>query len=186
MVWMDSRSVLGAGKSQAFHWKTLNAASHIPNRIAQMSRRLRLPMISVRFLGVNTIDLVLTVVVTTPEFLAKHPDVVKKVLGVHATWTQRLQDDPQKYVGPLGDALFAINQKRLPEGVLPAAFKNVEFTLDPLDETFQIMGQWAHDLGFAAAPPKLDGLVDTKLLAEVRNQPTQATTAPTTAPVASR
>ncbi|MEO6437061.1 MAG: ABC transporter substrate-binding protein, partial [Tepidisphaeraceae bacterium] len=116
---------------------------------------------------------VLTVVVTTPEFLQKHPEVVKQVLGVHATWTQRLQHDPQAYIAQLGEALFAINQKKLPEGVLPAALKNVEFRLDPLDETFQIMAQWARDLGFPS-PAKLDGLVDTTILQQVRRQPSSA------------
>lgn len=111
---------------------------------------------------------VLTVVVTTPEFLAKHPDVVKKVLGVHASWTAKLQKDPQAYAEQIGDALFAVNGKRLPAGVLPASMKNVEFTLDPLDQTFQIMGQWAHELGFAQGPPKLDGLIDTTLLDQVK------------------
>ena len=111
---------------------------------------------------------VLTVIVTTPEFLARHPDFVKKMLGVHVTWTQRLQADSQQYATQLGDALYAVNQKRLPEGVLLAALRNVEFTLDPLDETFQTMGQWAYDLGFARNSPKLEGLIDTTLLQQVR------------------
>ncbi len=107
---------------------------------------------------------VLTVVVTTPEFLARHPDVMKKVLTVHAQWTQKLQKDPQAYANQLGEALFALSGKKLPQGVLSASLKNVEFTLDPLDETFVTMGQWAAELGFAKAPPKLDGLIDVGLL----------------------
>lgn len=113
---------------------------------------------------------VLTVVVTTPEFLARHPDVVKKVLEVHINWTRRLQESPEKYAGPLGDALYAINQKRLPDGVLPAAMKNVQFTLDPLEETFQTMGQWAYDLGFTRNPVDLKGLIDIRLLQEMQGQ----------------
>ena len=119
----------------------------------------------------------LTVIVTTPKFLARYPDVVKKILAVHVAWTQRLQDDPQSHASQLGEALYAVNQKRLPQGVLPAALRNVEFSLDPLDETFQIMGQWAYDLGFARHPAKLEGLIDTTLLQQVRQQ---ATTTPTT------
>ena len=38
----------------------------------------------------------LTVVVTTPEFLAQHPDVVKKVLHGHAKWPAARQQEPQK------------------------------------------------------------------------------------------
>jgi NitT/TauT family transport system substrate-binding protein len=117
---------------------------------------------------------VLTIVVTTPEFLKRHPDVVKKVLGVHADWTRRLQQDPQPFVGQLGEALFALSGKKLPPGVLAASLKNVEFTLDPLDETFVVMGQWAFDLGFAKAPAKLDGLIDTTLLQQVKASPATA------------
>ena len=125
---------------------------------------------------------VLTVVVTTPEFLAKHPDVVKKVLRVHATWTQRLATNPQAYAGQLGDALFNLSGKKLPAGVLDASLKNVEFTLDPLDETFQTMGQWAYDVGFAKAPVKdLDRLIDTTLLKQVKGT-SGAASAPTTRP----
>src|SRR5688500_14658665 len=122
---------------------------------------------------------VLTVVVTTPQFLKKHPDVVKRVLGVHATWTQRLQENPQAYSSQLGDALFGLSGKRLPPGVLEASLKNVQFTLDPLEETFATMGRWAYDVGYAKAPPKLDGLIDTALLQQVKGNGA-ASTQPTT------
>ena len=124
---------------------------------------------------------VLTVVVTTPEFLAKHPDVVKKVLGVHAQWTQRLQDNPSAYSAQLGDALFNLSGKKLPTGVLDASLKNVEFTLDPLEDTFKTMGQWAYDVGYAKEPAKLDRLIDTTLLQQVKAIPS-ASTKPTTQP----
>ena len=77
---------------------------------------------------------------------------------MHAQWTQRLQQEPQAYSGQLGEALFALSGKKLPPGVLDAALKNVEFTVDPLEETFQTMGQWAYDVGFAKEPAKLDRL----------------------------
>jgi NitT/TauT family transport system substrate-binding protein len=124
---------------------------------------------------------VLTVVVTTPEFLAKHPDVVKKVLGVHATWTQRLQDNPSAYSAQLGDALFNLSGKKLPTGVLDASLKNVEFTLDPLEDTFKTMGQWAYDVGYAKEPAKLDRLIDRTVLQQVKAHPS-ASTKPTTQP----
>ena len=44
----------------------------------------------------------LTLVVTTPEFLRKHPDVVEKVLVVHRGWTKRLQDAPDFLHGAFG------------------------------------------------------------------------------------
>jgi NitT/TauT family transport system substrate-binding protein len=125
---------------------------------------------------------VLTVVVTTPEFLAKHPDTLRKILGVHAKWTRVLQDEPDRQLPKLGEALFALSGKKLPDGVLQASIKNVEFTLDPLNETFVTMGQWATDLGFAKQVD-LKGLIDASLLQELTGTPepspsTQSTTQP--------
>ena len=42
---------------------------------------------------------------TTPEFLAKHPDVVEKVLTQHHAITERLTADPKGQVPALGAAL---------------------------------------------------------------------------------
>ena len=35
-------------------------------------------------------EVTLTLIVTTPEFLKKHPEVVSKVLGVNRDWTRKL------------------------------------------------------------------------------------------------
>jgi NitT/TauT family transport system substrate-binding protein len=110
----------------------------------------------------------LTLVVTTPEFLAAHAGVVKQVLRVHCEWTDRLQEDPQRYRVQLGDALYALSGKRLPEGVLPRAVDNVQYTLDPLPETVQTIGQWSFNLGFARRPPDMTGLIDLSLLQQVQ------------------
>jgi NitT/TauT family transport system substrate-binding protein len=106
----------------------------------------------------------LTVVITTSEFLRDHPDVVKQVLAVHQQWTARLAADPKAYEQPLGDAIFKLTNKRLPEGVLAAAMPRVKFTVDPLEETFKTMSQWAYDLGVAQRPPNLSNLFDLNIL----------------------
>ena len=100
----------------------------------------------------------LTVVVTTPDFLAKHPQVVNAFLKVHAQWTQRLTQSPQSCSGQLDDALGGLLGRKLPAGLVGASLKHVTFTDDPLPATFQTMGQWAHDLGFTREPVRLDGL----------------------------
>lgn len=110
----------------------------------------------------------LTVVVTTPEFLKKHPDVVAKVLGVHRSWTKRLNEDPARYAVQLDDALAKLTGKKLPSGVVPAALKNVKFTDDPQDATLATMARWAYDLGFADKPARLEGLVDLAVLKKLQ------------------
>jgi len=106
----------------------------------------------------------LTLVVTTPEFLAKRPDVVANVLRAHRAWTKRLTDDPDIYVGALGDALFSLTGKRLAGGILPVAIKRVRFVDEPDLETFRTFAAWKRDLGFDKDAVDLNGLVDTAAL----------------------
>jgi NitT/TauT family transport system substrate-binding protein len=103
----------------------------------------------------------LTVVVTTPEFLAKRPDVVAEVLKVHRQWTKRLAEEPDKYRAPLGDALFTLTGKRLPPGVLPPALARVRFTDDPGLDTLRTFANWKHELGFDHAAVDVAGIVAT-------------------------
>lgn len=100
----------------------------------------------------------LTCIVTTPAFLQKHPDVVAKLLGVHRNWTARLASEPAKHEAALDAALEALSGKKLPAGVLKESLSHVTFTNDPLESTFQTMGQWSYDLGFAPQPPDVKGL----------------------------
>jgi NitT/TauT family transport system substrate-binding protein len=109
----------------------------------------------------------ITLVVTTPEFLAAHHDVVDAVLRVQRSWTQRLASDPDRYTEPLGDALFALNGKRLGPGILSAAIKRVHFTDDPGIATLQTFAAWRHDLAFDPSVADLNGLVDDAALKRV-------------------
>ena len=109
----------------------------------------------------------LTVIVTTPEFLAKHPDIVKSILGVHANWTKRLGEDPSKYADQLGAALLALTGKKLPDGVLAQSLGRVKFLNDPLPPTFETMARWTQELGFIKDVPKLDPLFDTSIVKQL-------------------
>lgn len=109
-------------------------------------------------------EFLLTLVVTTPEFLAKRPDVVEAVLKAHRLWTRRLVDEPDAHSAELGDALFTLTGKRLPPGVLPAAIKRVRFVDDPGMDTLRTFAMWKHDLGFDREEVDLNGLVDTSAL----------------------
>lgn len=127
----------------------------------------------------------LTLIITTPEFLKNHPEVVSEILRVHHNWTLRLQQSPQGYVPQLADALFSLTGKRLPGSVLSSAIKNVTFTDDPMPDTLRTMADWAYDLDFARRPPRIGGLIDTQLLADITQAapgaPVPATRASTTA-----
>lgn len=109
----------------------------------------------------------LTVVITTPEFLKNHPDVVRKMLTVHQSWTRKLNADSAAVLPQLEEALFKLTTKKLPPGVMAAAYPRVKFTDEPLEETFRTMGQWSFDLGFAQQQPKLDNLFDLTIIKEL-------------------
>jgi NitT/TauT family transport system substrate-binding protein len=111
-----------------------------------------------------TKEFLLTLVVTTPEFLAKRPDVVEAVLKVHRAWTRRLTSEPEAHAAELGDALFTLSGKHLPPGVLPAALKRVRFVDDPGLDTLRTFANWKHDLGFDRGEADLGALVDTSAL----------------------
>jgi len=109
-------------------------------------------------------EFTLTVVITTPDFLADHPDVVRKLLQVHRAWTRRLAEHPQQYVPQLGSALFALTGKQLPPGVLPAALTRIKFTDEPLMPTFAALANWSYELEATMQRPNLAGLFDTSIL----------------------
>lgn len=106
----------------------------------------------------------LTLIVTTPTFLAEHPDVVKKILAVHRDWTQKLQTSPEAYAPQLAQAIFQLTHKPLPAAVVLSSLKRTTFTTDPLPDTIHSMAQWSVDLGFVKRVPNLDALTDTTIL----------------------
>jgi NitT/TauT family transport system substrate-binding protein len=112
-------------------------------------------------------EFLLTLVVTTPEFLVKSPQVVEAVLKAHRAWTRKLTAEPEAHVAELGDALFTLNGKRLPPGVLSAAIKRVRFVDDPGVDTLRTFAGWKRDLGFDRGDVDLGPLVDTSALTRV-------------------
>ena len=61
-----------------------------------------------------TKDFSLTVVVTSPEFLAAHPDVVAAVLKVNHDWTVKLAANPGQYADELDAELAKLTGKKNP------------------------------------------------------------------------
>jgi NitT/TauT family transport system substrate-binding protein len=110
----------------------------------------------------------LALVITTPGFLAKHPETVKKVLRVHRAWTRRLRTDLDNVRPQLGAELNALTGKKLPPAVFADAMNRTEFLDEPLEDTLRTLAQWAFDLDFTKAWPDLTGLVDTTILRSLR------------------
>lgn len=102
----------------------------------------------------------LTYIVASPEFVKQHRAVIERVLSVHRSFTEKLTSDAAGQVGPLGDALFALNGKRLPEGVLAKAITRVKFIDTPDIETLDTLATWSFDLGFEKTRPDLATMID--------------------------
>jgi NitT/TauT family transport system substrate-binding protein len=113
----------------------------------------------------------LTVIVTTPKFLADHPETIEKILEVHHHWTQRLTADPLQYADQLNDALVALGGKKIPAAVMQGALGRTEFTDDALPETFETMEQWSHNLKFIDSAPDLKGLFETDIITKLNGAP---------------
>ena len=118
----------------------------------------------------------LTLVVTTPQYLQKHPDIVERILIVHLRMTRWLNAQPQNWATPLDQALKQLTGKALPAGVVSSSMNYVQFSEEPLEETLSTMNQWAYELKLTNNPALGPGLVDTTILRKVQAQ------SPTTQP----
>jgi NitT/TauT family transport system substrate-binding protein len=100
-----------------------------------------------------------TIVVVSPTFLQKYPDIVADLLASHRQWTARLAADPQSQLPQLKTALYTLTRKQLPAGTLEQAISRVTFTDDPIWSSIQTMADWTYQLRFAKTPPNLEGML---------------------------
>lgn len=112
----------------------------------------------------------LALIVATPEFLAKHPDLVEKILRVHCNWTRRLRTAPEEVLPQLAAALNQLTGKSLSALVFGDAITRTEFVNEPIPDSLEVFARWTFDLGFVRNPPDLTGLVDTTILNKVLSQ----------------
>ena len=109
-----------------------------------------------------------TLVVVSNKFLKAHPDLVKKFLAAHVDAVKFIQDKPNEAKAIANKEIERITSKPLPDKVIDAAFKNVDFTYDPLAKTLFVSADYAFDLGFLGdSKPDLSGLYDVTLLNEL-------------------
>lgn len=97
---------------------------------------------------------VTTHVVTTRAFLQQRPDDIRRLVEAHAEATQRLADGSPEVLRTINDGIEEATGKRLKDETMSAAFENLHFTVDPLQETFHRQYEMSHDLGFAREPPQ--------------------------------
>jgi NitT/TauT family transport system substrate-binding protein len=111
---------------------------------------------------------VTTHVIVATKFLNEHPDLVKAFLGAHVDAEQFVLKNPEEAKAIANKEIERVTSAALPQQVLDAAFKNVDFTYDPLPQTLLVSADYAFELGFLGdTKPDLSGIYDLSLLNEV-------------------
>jgi NitT/TauT family transport system substrate-binding protein len=90
---------------------------------------------------------VTTQIIVRTKFLDEHPDVVQAILAGHLAALAAIEADPTGSQKAADDAIEAVTQKRLSDKVIAAAWKNLDFTYDPLSASLQQSAQAAEDVG---------------------------------------
>jgi NitT/TauT family transport system substrate-binding protein len=106
----------------------------------------------------------ITVLVVRTDFLKEHPGTVRALLAGDLDGTDFIAKSPAKAQQDVGDLIAKISGKPLKPGVIESAWKQLEFTVDPVSSSLLLGAQHAHEVGVLKKEPKLDKLVDLSLL----------------------
>lgn len=128
-------------------------------------------MIDERNLWDNKEFCVANIIVST-KFLNDHPDLVKKFLRAHADLTDWIIANPEEAQIIVNSEIERLTSKKLQDEVLSSAWKMLDFTVDPLQDSVYTFADWADEEGFLSAEskqinPDLTNLYDLKIFNEV-------------------
>ena len=111
-------------------------------------------------------EFVTTHLIVATEFLAEHPDIVKRLLEGHVAAVKLTNDDPEAAREVVSSAIEQLSGSALSPEILGAAWENLEFTVDPIAASLATSAQHAADLGLLD-DPDLDGIYDLSVLNDV-------------------
>jgi NitT/TauT family transport system substrate-binding protein len=109
---------------------------------------------------------VTTQLIVATTFLDVHPDMVKHLLEGQVAANQFANDDPKASQQAVRDAIAEVTGSDLDPAILATAWKNLEFTNDPIASSLTESAAHAEELGLLE-PTNLDGIYDLTLLNEV-------------------
>jgi NitT/TauT family transport system substrate-binding protein len=105
-----------------------------------------------------------TILVVRTDYLKEHPDQVRALLAGDLDATQVIAKNPAKAQKDVADLIAKISGKPLKPAVIAAAWKQLNFTVDPVASSVLLGAQHAYEVGVLKKQPKLDKLVDLTLL----------------------
>ncbi|WP_305785179.1 ABC transporter substrate-binding protein [Symbioplanes lichenis] len=109
---------------------------------------------------------VTTHLIVTQEFLKKYPATVKKLLQGHVAAVKYIKTDNAGAQKAANEQIAALSGKPLKDEILAAAFKNLEFTNDPIASSLFTSAKHAEEVGLLK-PVDLKGIYDLGPLNEV-------------------
>ncbi|MFJ9537358.1 aliphatic sulfonate ABC transporter substrate-binding protein [Streptomyces sp. NPDC101225] len=109
---------------------------------------------------------VITNIVVSQTFLARHPDVVEAVLRGSVRTNQWINAHPDKAKASADAALQKLSGKALPADVIDPAWRSIRFTDDPLASTLDTEAEHAVTAGLLDEPD-LKGIYDLAPLNKV-------------------
>jgi NitT/TauT family transport system substrate-binding protein len=107
------------------------------------------------------------VLVSTKAFVEENPELVKNFLKGHKASIDYVNNNKNDSIQAINDSLYELTQKKLPETVLTKSWDRMVFTSEVHQDALQEWADASYKLKFIKKEPKLDGFVDTTLLAEV-------------------
>jgi NitT/TauT family transport system substrate-binding protein len=108
-----------------------------------------------------------TILVVSKTYLDAHPETVKALVTGEVTVLDEIAKDPTKSAAAVNDAIGQLTGKKLGDGVIEAAWKNIIPTIDPQASAWPTQGEHAVKAGLLKTAPDISGIFDLRLLNEV-------------------
>ena len=116
---------------------------------------------------------VTTHLVVRTKFLHEHPDAVRRLVEGQVQANELVNSNLAEAQRLTNQAITTITGKGVPDSVLQASWRNMEFTNDPIASSLTVSAQHAHDVGLLEKV-SLNGIYDLTVLNQVlktANQP---------------
>lgn len=108
-----------------------------------------------------------TVLAVNPKFLTDHPDTVKAILAGQLDAESFISSSADQAQKDVGTVIAKVSGKALAPEVISGAWKNLQFTNDPVAGAIATGADHAYAVGILTSKPDLANLVDLSLLNSV-------------------
>jgi NitT/TauT family transport system substrate-binding protein len=109
---------------------------------------------------------VTTHLIVRTDYLQAHPDLIRALLGGHLEANDLVNADPVRAQQLTNQGIENITSRALGDAVLSAAWRNLEFTVDPIASSLKTSAEHASRVGLLD-PVDLSGIYDLGLINEL-------------------